>query len=62
MLWYKTGIRLPGIWSQDNPLNQELLKQLVYTNLKAMDRHWSAIKAILEQDVSLDEAFEKIEE
>jgi len=62
MLWYKTGIRLPGIWSQDNPLNQELLKQLVYTNLKAMDRHWSAIKAILEQDVSPEEAFEKIEE
>jgi len=62
MLWYKTGIRLPGIWSQDNPLNQELLKQLVYTNLKAMDRYWSAIKAILEQDVSLEEAFEKIEE
>jgi hypothetical protein len=28
-LSYKTSIRLPGIWSQENPLNQELLKQLV---------------------------------
>lgn len=62
MLWYKTGIRLPGIWSQDNPLNQELLKQLVYTNLKAMDRHWPAIQAILEQDLSVEEALALIED
>lgn len=59
---YKTSIRLPGIWSQDNLLNQELLKQLVYTNLKAMDRHWSAIQAILEQDLSVEEALALIED
>jgi hypothetical protein len=62
ILRYKTSIRLPGIWSQENPLNQELLKQLVYTNLETMDRHWSAIQAILEKDVAPDEALDLIED
>jgi hypothetical protein len=61
-LSYKTSIRLPGIWSQENPLNQELLKQLVYTNLETMDQHWSAIQAILEKDVAPDEALDLIED
>jgi cell wall assembly regulator SMI1 len=53
---YRTSICLPGIWSSENPLNQELLKHLVYRNLATADKYLPAIKAVLEEDLSPEEA------